>query len=253
MKRNDLAWLPNLLTGINLFLGFWAIVLIFEGNFLSACWLVIVASIFDALDGRLARFTRSSSEIGIELDSLSDAVSFGVVPGFLLYTTYFHVFGFPGVVLASFPLLFGIIRLARYNLSASVGVKKTFFEGLPIPMQANVIASFILFNYSIWGNFHLEMLLIPMTLLLAFFMVSRIPFEGIPRLSAREISGHPVKLILIALVILLIALNPQRTFFPLVVLYIMRNLFLWLFGAARDEELETELDEVEIPHDPGEH
>lgn len=253
MKRNDLSWLPNLLTGFNLFLGFWAVILIFEGNILSACWLVIVASIFDALDGKLARFTRSSTEIGIELDSLSDAVSFGAVPGILLYAVYFHTFGFAGVVLASFPLLFGVIRLARYNLSASVSVKKTYFEGLPIPMQANTIASFILFNHSIWGDLHLELILIPMTLLLAFFMVSHIPFEGIPRFGAREISDHPVKLIIIAVVILLISLNPQRTFFPLIVMYILRNLFLWLFVAAKDEELETAFEELEVHQDPEDH
>ncbi|RJP74767.1 MAG: CDP-diacylglycerol--serine O-phosphatidyltransferase [Candidatus Zixiibacteriota bacterium] len=243
MKRSDLAWLPNLMTAFNVFLGFWAILMTVQGNHLTACWLIIIASISDGLDGKLARFVHSSSEMGIEMDSLADVVSFGVAPGVLLYWTAFQEYGFAGIVLASVPLLFGMIRLARYNATAATtGEKKAFFEGLPIPMQADAIAAFILFNHALWGQMKLELVLVPMTLVLAFLMVSHLPYDALPRLSFRDMPRHPVKAAFILGFILLLAVKPAIVFFPLMVAYLLRGVLMGLLGLAPEEEAVDEED-----------
>jgi len=238
-----MIWLPSLLTGLNLFFGFWAIVQAIEGHFLTACWFIVIASICDGLDGKLARLMNKSSEMGVELDSLADTVSFGVAPGVLLYLTSFHKLAFMGIFLASLPLLFGVIRLARFNLSATIGEKKAFYVGLPIPIQANAIATFIIFNYAFWGDLQLEPLLIPLTIALAILMVSHIPYEGMPRFSIKETLKSPLRVIFILLAISLIALKPPLAFFPLISLYILRGLVLAIFGVTpAEEELDSELE-----------
>src|SRR4030066_426845 len=138
--------IPNLFTAINLFCGFLSILSASEGNFNYAAWLIIVAAVFDALDGLVARLTNSSSELGVELDSLSDIISFGCAPSFLIYSTYFHTLEILGIILSSLPLITGGFRLARFNIQL-VGFEKTFFIGLPIPTAALTLASFVLAFY----------------------------------------------------------------------------------------------------------
>ncbi len=237
MKRTELGWAAHLLTASNLFLGFWAILQAIEGNYLMACWLIVIAAIIDGLDGKVARFTRSSSEFGIELDSFADVVSFGVAPAVLLYTISFQKFGFPGVGLSSLPLLFGVARLVRFNCTATTG-EKGEYEGLPIPMMASTIATFIVFNYAFWGNLHLEILLIPMTVALAFLMISHVPYESMPRLTFKDTKQNLVKLLLMLACVVVLAVNPSLVFFPLAVIYILKGLFLYLFHAEEEEEAE---------------
>lgn len=90
--------IPNLFTALNMFSGFLSIIYSSNENFVYAGWLIIVAAIFDTLDGLMARLTKSSSELGVELDSLSDVVSFGAAPSFLLYKTYFYNFETAGII-----------------------------------------------------------------------------------------------------------------------------------------------------------
>ncbi|TKJ40251.1 CDP-diacylglycerol--serine O-phosphatidyltransferase [candidate division LCP-89 bacterium B3_LCP] len=244
MKRNELAWAAQLLTGLSLFLGFWAIVQAIEGSIFMACWLIVIAAICDGLDGKIARFTRSSSEMGIELDSLVDIVSFGVAPSVLLYTISFQKFGFAGVLLAALPLLFGVIRLARFNVSATTGEKRGYL-GLPIPMQAVTTATFIVFNYSIWGDLHLEILLIPMTMALSILMVSHLPYDAMPRFSLRDTKKNKVNLALIVTGFALLLINPSLMFFPLIMMYLLKGLIITVLrlGMPADEIEEVLEDE----------
>ncbi len=241
MKKHNKSWIPNLLTLFNLFLGFWAIILTLEGNYLAACWLVIIASICDGLDGKIARYMRTSSEIGLEIDSLADVVSFGVAPGLILYSAAFYKLNFLGVLLAAIPALFGAWRLARYNSTNSAGEKKPFFEGMPIPMQANFLVSFLLFNHAIWGDLQLEALLIPMVLFLALLMISHIPFDGIPKISFRDAFRKPWRTIFMVAIISLLAYRPVLIFFPVMVFYVLRGLFMAFFRlTAYEEDLDEE-------------
>ena len=119
--------IPNLFTAMNMFCGFLSIITASNGNYNYAAWLIIIAAVFDALDGLVARLTKSSSELGVELDSLSDIISFGCAPAFLLYATYFYQFDNIGVILSSLPLIAGGFRLARFNVQL-VGLEKSFFR-----------------------------------------------------------------------------------------------------------------------------
>jgi len=108
--------IPNLFTAINMFCGFFSIIEASNGNINYAAWLIFVAALFDALDGIVARLTNSSSELGIELDSLSDVISFGAAPAFILYKTFLYQFDVYGIIIASLPMIAGGFRLARFNL-----------------------------------------------------------------------------------------------------------------------------------------
>jgi CDP-diacylglycerol--serine O-phosphatidyltransferase len=240
MKRTEWKWAAHVLTATSLFLGFWAIIEAFDGNYLMACWLIVIASICDGLDGKIARYTKSSSELGVELDSLADIVSFGVAPSVLLYTISFHKFGFSGILLAALPLFFGAVRLARFNVSASLTEKKNYV-GLPIPMQATTIATFIVFNHALWGSLTLEILLLPITLALTLLMVSQISYDAMPRLTFHDTRKNLFKLLLIIAGIIVVAINPSLFFFPLMVIYVLKGIIFAVMGLQIPEE---ELEEV---------
>lgn len=176
---------PSFFTLMNLFCGFLAIVQIAEGQLHNGAWLIVFAGVFDALDGFMARLTNSHSTFGIELDSLSDVVSFGVAPGFLLYHFSLNTLQFPGLILSALPALCGAIRLARFNIDAKV-VESETFKGLPIPVQAIMIVGFFLAfnrNLEIFDalRYGVNNVIIPMVLLLSLLMVSTVPFDKIPR------------------------------------------------------------------------
>jgi len=235
MKRTEISWLPNLFTAGNLFFGFWAIIHMFEGHVLIASWMIIAASIMDGLDGKIARMTQNASRFGTYFDTLSDTVSFGLAPALLLYIVSFSRFEFAGVLLSLVFLLFGVMRLVRFTANASLE-EKTDFEGLPIPMAANTIAAFILFNYAVWKGLTLELLLIPLTLGLAFLMISHIPYEIMPRFTFRDTRKNLFKLIFIIGGIILVAINPPIMFFPLMIIYILKGILTELLSSTDSEE-----------------
>ncbi|MFZ1520015.1 MAG: CDP-diacylglycerol--serine O-phosphatidyltransferase [Ignavibacteriaceae bacterium] len=197
--------IPNLFTAMNMFSGFFSIISASQGNYTYAGWLIIIAAIFDTLDGFMARLTKSSSELGVELDSLSDVVSFGVAPSFLLYSTYFNQFEVFGVIISSLPMIAGGFRLARFNVQL-VGFDKSYFTGLPIPSSALTIVCFILSFYKNGYPEELKIFIIPMVLLLSFLMVSRVKYDTLPKFSLSSIKKNPVIYIayLIALIVLII-------------------------------------------------
>lgn len=197
--------IPNLFTAMNMFSGFFSIISSSQGNFVYAGWLIIIAAIFDTLDGFMARLTKSSSELGVELDSLSDVVSFGAAPSFLLYSTYFYQFETSGIILSSLPLIAGGFRLARFNVQL-VGFDKKYFTGLPIPSSALTIVCFILSFYNNGFGEPEKQVIIPMVIILSFLMISKVKYDTIPKFSVKEIKNKPLLYIayLIALIILII-------------------------------------------------
>lgn len=143
MKRG-VAFIPNLLTTANLFCGFFSMVQTLKGNYIFAVYLVILASLFDFLDGRVARMTGTQSDFGVEYDSLSDLTTFCMAPSLLLYKWGLSGFGYFGVAVAFLYFCCGALRLARYNVQAG-GVEKTDFQGLPTPAAAGTVVTYILF------------------------------------------------------------------------------------------------------------
>jgi len=143
-KGKGIYILPNLLTSISLFSGFYAIVASVNMQFTHAAYAVFVSAIFDMLDGRVARLTGSSSRFGMEYDSLSDVIAFGVAPGLLVYMWALKGYGRFGWLAAFLFVACGALRLARFNVQADNAQKKNFL-GLPIPAAAATIAGSICF------------------------------------------------------------------------------------------------------------
>ncbi|MFM8472960.1 MAG: CDP-diacylglycerol--serine O-phosphatidyltransferase, partial [Candidatus Kapaibacterium sp.] len=186
--RRTRSVIPNLFTLANLFCGFSAIVAYAHGDFSHGTSLIFAAGVFDMLDGVMARLTRSASELGVELDSLCDAVSFGVAPSFLLYQTFFQNHPQSGTLIASLPAMAGVFRLARFNAGASALQDKEYFRGMPIPAGALTIVSFVTFflldtRYAgmLPGGSSVWVYLV--TIGVSGAMVSTIRYENLPRPS----------------------------------------------------------------------
>ncbi|MDX1637067.1 MAG: CDP-diacylglycerol--serine O-phosphatidyltransferase [Balneolaceae bacterium] len=188
---------PSFFTLMNLFCGFLSIISISEGSLYFGAWLIVFAGLFDALDGFMARLSNATSQFGIELDSISDVVSFGVAPGFLLYNFGLNELPFVGIILSALPPLCGAVRLARFNVDAQEG-RTDFFKGLPTPAQALMLAAFYLTFFDrpeLFEGFQngINAVLIPVIVLLSFLMVSTIPFDKMPsfdRASIRKYKGR---------------------------------------------------------------
>ena len=195
---------PSFFTLMNLLCGFGAIIQIYEGSFEMAGWMIMLAAFFDALDGMMARLTKSTSIFGVELDSLSDIVSFGVAPAFLVYVFGLQQFGLLGLLVSALPALCGAVRLARFNIQVELeGDKPDYFKGLPIPVQAAAIVALIL-NFNDASSFNVLSisnlsLLMPLVAVLAILMVSTIPFDALPKPTPAFIRRHPYKSALYAL------------------------------------------------------
>ncbi|MFC5452314.1 CDP-diacylglycerol--serine O-phosphatidyltransferase [Paenibacillus aestuarii] len=174
--------IPSLFTVGNLFLGVLSIILAFSGKHGMAAVLVIIAMLLDGLDGRVARALNAQSEFGKELDSLSDVISFGVAPAFIMYVVAFNdpsviSPAFAWIVTAIFPIC-GALRLARFNVIAGV---PGYFIGLPIPAAGGVLCTLALFA----SDINVYVLLVS-TVLLSYLMVSTVKYPnfkkaGIPK------------------------------------------------------------------------
>ncbi len=222
--------IPNLFTSMNMFAGFLSILNTGQGRYINAAWLIIIAGIFDALDGVMARLTKSSSELGVELDSLSDLVSFGVAPAYLIYSTYLHDFNTIGIFISSFIMLAGGFRLARYNIQL-VGFEKTSFKGLPIPISAITISGFVLIYYHKSSGFEppYSFYIIPLIILLSLLMVSKIKYDSFPKFTAKGIKEKPFHIIFIIAAIITLIITSGKALFYIFAIMILFGIFRHIF------------------------
>jgi CDP-diacylglycerol--serine O-phosphatidyltransferase len=232
-RRQVIYVVPNLLTTGNLFCGLYAIMAVFGANYVKAAIAILVALIFDVLDGQSARWTKTTSQFGIEYDSLADLVSFGVAPGVLIYSWALSGYGFMGLAIVFAFVGCGALRLARYNVLTGT-TDNRYFMGLPIPAAAGVLASLMLLDHHILrvGQEVKPVLTLLVTLVLAFLMVSTIrytKFKGM-RLLAGEGFMYVVWGVL---VIMLIAAAPQIALFVLFAGYALSGVMMLAFGLAR--------------------
>ena len=250
------AVVPSLFTVLNMFCGFLSIIAASREEFVSASWFIALAAVFDALDGVMARLTRSSSDFGVEIDSLSDVVSFGAAPAFLVYQiALFHLNGF-GIVLSSMLMVFGGLRLARFNVQL-VGHDKDHFVGLPIPASALTVASFILLYYDpAHGMPDRAASLLPwLAAGLSLLMVSKVKYDTLPRPTKRAIRKEPWKFVFLAIAIVVVAVTRGDAIFPLFVLFIALGILRYIGSTVRhllrsqeklDEEDSAEPTRVDI-------
>jgi CDP-diacylglycerol--serine O-phosphatidyltransferase len=228
--------IPNFFTALNMALGFYSVVETTNGNFHFAAWLIGFAAISDALDGIFARLTKTSSKLGIELDSLADIVSFGFAPAFLLWKSYLFHFEFVGLLIAVIFLISGGYRLARFNTQL-VGFDKEYFSGLPIPMAAITVSSFIIVyntaNTTIQPPF--ETLIIPLTLLLSILMVSRIKYDTLPKVNLNSIKEKPFHFIFLIIAAIVFFLTEGKAIFYIFIFVIVIGIFRQFFSYIKQK------------------
>ncbi|MBC8213483.1 MAG: CDP-diacylglycerol--serine O-phosphatidyltransferase [Candidatus Marinimicrobia bacterium] len=190
--------IPSLFTLINLFLGFLAVLNALAGDYIIACYLILVAAVFDSFDGKLARLFGLSSSFGTEIDSLADMVSFCLAPSVLIYALYTKDFpGITGELIASAPLIMGAIRLAKFNVS-QMGNPTSFFTGLPTPMSALAISALVLFTENIKSinpEYTQPKLLLPIIFTISFLMVSSVKYAKFPLLNVKSGRTNNIRLI----------------------------------------------------------
>lgn len=214
-KRRKAAMhlIPNLFTTGNLFCGVFSILSVFNANYLAAAVAILVAMVFDVLDGKSARLTNSTSHFGLEYDSLSDVVSFGVAPGLLLYTWALSGQGTFGIAVMFAYVAMGAVRLARFNSTVAQADGK-YFTGLAIPAAAGVVASMVIFDHHIVrsGSEIKPFAVLVITLILSFLMVSTIKYRSFKDLKFRG-GQHVTYLVWGILGLVLVAAWPQVMLF----------------------------------------
>jgi CDP-diacylglycerol--serine O-phosphatidyltransferase len=225
--------LPNLVTTLGMFCGFFSVVMTTKGEFTLAAWAVIAAIVFDNLDGRIARLARATSSFGVEYDSLSDLISFGMAPAMLLYKWSLESYDRLGWLAAFLYMVCAALRLARFNVSTNK--YRNYFQGLPSPAAAGLVASFVIFIA--WAGGMPEMMVDKVGLFLAVgmavLMVSSIAFPSFKELNWRS-KSTPGLLLVGVLVIVFVAIRPEVTLFVVgfsyVVLSLAWYLGCWLIG-----------------------
>jgi len=226
--------IPNLFTIMNMFCGFLSVVNSSEGNFIYASVLIILAGIFDALDGLAARITKSASEFGVELDSLSDLISFGIAPAFLIYKIKLYTFLEIGVLISAFYLIMSALRLARFNVQL-VGFDKTHFNGLPSPIGAMTIASFILTFYdNSIGQFigGAGFYFVFIAIIVAFLMVSKIRYEAFPKLTKEGLRQNLLLISFMIFSIIISIISEGKAIVFLLLIYILFGFFRSVFKST---------------------
>jgi len=240
------AVVPTLFTVLNMFCGFLSIIHVSEGNFVDAGYFILLAGVFDSLDGVMARLTKSSSQFGVEIDSLSDVVSFGAAPAFLVYKMHLFQFGTIGIIISSLLVILGGIRLARFNVQL-VGFDKEYFRGLPIPSSAIAIVFYVL-TFAVEGNRFegLAGTLLPYIIIaLSLLMVSTIKYDTLPKLSKREIKKHPVRFISYFFAFLIIVFTKGEAVFYVFSIFIIFGILRHVVGLLKHQEkIESEIEEA---------
>ncbi len=226
------AVIPGLITVGNLFMGFYSAICAYTGRISLACWCIIIAAIFDAVDGKVARLTKTSSTFGVEYDSLADVVSFGFAPSFLIYILFSEsmslLMSLLLLLISFLPLLAGSIRLARFNIQQG-GVDKKYFVGFAIPSAAITLASFILFSLHFYDQplqYPAVMLILVVTV--SILMVSTVRYELMPNLLNISSLNQKLQLFIGVVVLIILVLFPRQTLFPLMMVYMLSGIIRWI-------------------------
>jgi CDP-diacylglycerol--serine O-phosphatidyltransferase len=235
--------LPSIFTSLSLFCGFYSITASLGGNFLQASWALIIAAIFDAADGRIARLTRSVSKFGELYDSLVDMISFGATPAILVYTWVLQPFGRWGWLAAFLYIICVALRLARFNLQSSSSENK-YFQGLPSPPSGVMLAATVILFSSFQFDEALTVVVPLITAVLALLMVSNLRYYSFKDVDFRKRRPFNVLVALILLLILFLA-EPEILLFAGAALYILSGPVAFLFKARKKKMQKKILGESE--------
>jgi CDP-diacylglycerol---serine O-phosphatidyltransferase len=255
--RRAVVLLPNGFTLANLFFGVFAIVSAYRRDFQWAGWCIVFSGLMDVLDGRIARITRTASAFGVELDSLVDAVSFGVAPAFIMYFAVLNQDGWAWLFVF-FYIACAVMRLARFNIEQG-GRAKSHFHGLPSPAAGMTLATYYWFSQTtLYTDTLIETwpwhTVIPgLMAVLSFLMISHVLYPAVPKVNLRTVWGVLGTVATAGLVVLVLS-HPTQYAFPAMMLYVsygfLKTILLGLFQGIPsrdplDDDLEDESDDEE--------
>lgn len=244
--RKGIYILPNLMTLTSMFLGFYSIIASLESQYELAAWTIMAAAVFDVLDGWVARITHTTTRFGIEIDSLSDVISFGVAPGVLVYTWTLSSFGRIGWLGAFFLVACAALRLARFNVQMG-SIEKKHFTGLPTPASAMTIAATVLSYDDVIDIFESSGLkrlasavsadhwILVLTFVLAGLMVSNITYHSLKEANLKERRPFGI-LVFIAAFFAVVAYHPALVLFIVSLAYVGSGIAEALYGLAKREK-----------------
>jgi CDP-diacylglycerol--serine O-phosphatidyltransferase len=239
IRRRGIYLLPNLMTTAALFAGFYSIVAAIDGNFVKACIAHFIAMLFDGLDGRLARLTKTESDFGKEYDSLSDMVSFGLAPAIVVYqwglermAEYGWMWGKLGWLAAFFYAVAAAMRLARYNTMHGK-VDKGYFQGLPSPPAASLIIGMVWLGTDLgWSGGLALTFAFLITVVAGALMVSPFSYNSFKNISVNGRISFTYALAL-PLIFIMVAVNPPLVLFALAAVYALVGPLFWLWRRQR--------------------
>jgi CDP-diacylglycerol--serine O-phosphatidyltransferase len=228
-RRRGIYLLPNLFTTGALFAGFYAIVAAINGRFELAAVSIFIAMVLDGMDGRIARLTNTTSDFGAEYDSLSDMVSFGLAPALVIYQWLLFELGKTGWLAAFLFTAGAALRLARFNTQVGIADKR-YFQGLPSPAAAAVLAGIVWFgeSYDIRETLSMLILAFAVTVALALLMVSNIRYSSFKEFDFRGRVPF-VTILAVVLVFVLISLDPAVVLMTAFTGYALSGVVMTLF------------------------
>jgi CDP-diacylglycerol---serine O-phosphatidyltransferase len=230
-----ISFLPSIFTIFSLFLGFLALLQIFKGkagNFQNAVFLIAGSVVMDGFDGTVARLTKTESNFGVQLDSLVDAVTFGLVPSVMIYMWGFQQTGAQyGKIIGFIFLTAGVVRLARFNvLKEANAVPSNIFVGLPIPLGALAIVSAVLMHEAPLQSQHEILLFSLYVILISLLMVSTIKYRTMKKIKSK----NSLLILLCVAIIIAFAINyPHITLPGLACLYIISPILFYIYFKFR--------------------
>lgn len=231
-------FIPSLFTILNAFCGFASVISSSKNEYETAVLFIVYAAVFDVFDGLVARILDSASDFGVELDSLSDLVSFGFAPAFLLYQFFFIDYNAAGILVASTVLAFSAIRLARFNINLT-GYSKDVFYGIPTPMSALILCSYVIFFHGkIFTKEFSEVFIFVLTIVVSLLMVSNLRFPAMPSsFSIKSVKSNPVKFLLLLIGVIIIIITKGVAIFPLGLLYVLIGAVMTFIPAKKKRNI----------------
>ena len=225
--------MPSVLTTFGMFAGFYSIISSINGDFTIAAISIMIAMMWDTLDGRVARLTNTQSAFGAEYDSLADLVSFGLAPALLVYEWSLYELGRFGWLAAFVYLACAALRLARFNTQVGIADKR-YFQGLPSPAAAGVIASMIWLKIWTFASFDSDVISLGyylgagITILCGLLMVSNVRYYSFKELDSKKASFRFLLLIVMSLIILMY--KPNIILFTGFFLYLLSGPYITVAG-----------------------
>ncbi len=219
-------FLPNIFTALNMACGFLSIIFSWRGEFYQASIILVLGSFFDMVDGRVARMTGTESSFGEQFDSLSDLISFGMAPAFMVYNAFFISYGRLGVIISFIFLLAGALRLARFNANLEK-VSSDYFQGLPIPSGAWGIVGYVLWAEQFPFLMENVYIAIPFVVFYAFLLISNIPFASFK--SSTWVMEHKKRSLLLIFLLLIALFSYEKVMVGLIInLYVLGSIFYYI-------------------------